>query len=185
MPRLHYAIHRELSSKLFGVTVSFRPESGSSDDRGLYWEIYHADDHDRLREAAGRCPPFVQDDVSVSRQGVWRGIHGDDRTWKFVCCPYGVLHAVIVNNNRESVDYLKYMGLTLSPENSYQVLIPPRFGLGILAMKESVLHYKQTTYYEGAERQFTIRWDDPKLNLWLPMKPQVVSLRDSTAPFLE
>jgi len=185
MPRVHYMLHRELSSKLFGVTVLFRPESMQADSRGLYWEIYHEEDHGRLRMAVGNCPPFVQDDISVSNFGVWRGIHGDDRTWKLVSCVCGHLYAVVVNANKDSADYLKSMGVQLSPENSYQLLVPPRFGLGILATSDvAVFHYKQTTYYEGPERQFTMRWDDPKLNLWLPMKPRIVSERDSKAEFL-
>jgi dTDP-4-dehydrorhamnose 3,5-epimerase-like enzyme len=34
------------------------------------------------------------------------------------------------------------------------------------------------------ENQFTVRWDDPKLNIFWPIKQPMISVRDLTAPLL-
>ena len=45
-------------------------------------------------KAAGVEYEFVQDDVSVSRQHVLRGIHGDRKTAKLVSCLHGAFYLV-------------------------------------------------------------------------------------------
>jgi dTDP-4-dehydrorhamnose 3,5-epimerase len=58
------------------------------------------------------------------------------------------------------------------------VLIPPKFGNGhVVLSPTAIFHYKQTTYYERAS-QFTLRWNDPELKIWWPVKNPLVSPRD-------
>ena len=53
------------------------------DERGHFVETYNVDDHSFVRPD-GSAVTFVEDDVSVSRRHVLRGLHGDDRTYKLV-----------------------------------------------------------------------------------------------------
>ena len=148
-----------------------------TDYRGAYVETYNKHEYQL------RMPPvdFVQDDISVSRYGTLRGIHGDDRTWKLVTCLWGEFYLVVVNYDESSPQYKQWAAFTLSHRDDYrQVLIPPKFGNAHLVLSRwAIFHYKQSTYYEGPENQFTLKWDDPELDIYWPMKPTILSQRDS------
>lgn len=123
---------------------------------------------------------FVEDDISTGCRGVIKGIHGDTKTWKLVQCLFGKFYLVVLNCNTKSKDYGKWAAFTLSEKNRLQVLIPPMYGNGHLVLSEyDIYHYKQSTYYDP-ENQFTIAWNDPKFNIWWPIKNPIVSLRDET-----
>ena len=147
-----------------------------SDFRGRYVETYNKNNYQL------RLPPidFVQDDISVSRRGTLRGIHGDDRTWKLVTCLWGEFYLVVVNYDKSSSQYQHWAAFTLTATDYAQILIPPKFGNAHLVLSDwAVFHYKQSTYYEGAENQFTLKWNDPDLNIFWPMQPTLLSKRDA------
>jgi dTDP-4-dehydrorhamnose 3,5-epimerase len=99
------------------------------------------------------------------KKNVLRGFHGDKKTWKLVSCIFGKFDLYIVNNNMKSKEYLKYIKIPLSDKKYQQVLIPPNFGNAHLVKSEkSIFHYKQTTYYDR-KSQFTIKWNDKRLNI--------------------
>ena len=152
------------------------------DHRGQYLETYN----EKLYHENGIEIKFVQDDISISAKNVLRGIHGDDSTWKLISCFYGKFLLVVVNCDKESDNFGKWLTFTLSDSNKYQVLVPPKYGNGHLVLSEkTVFHYKQSTYYQGAENQFTYRWDEPRFNIWWPIKNPVLSPRDDTVPYLK
>jgi dTDP-4-dehydrorhamnose 3,5-epimerase len=150
------------------------PPTVFEDFRGQYVETYN----EGLYKAAGITADFVQDDVSISRKHVLRGIHGDQETWKLVSCLRGEFLLAVVNWDSTSRDYSRWATFLLSEKNHLQVLIPPRFGNGHLVLSDmAIFHYKQSTYYNRA-RQFTIRWDDPSLAIPWPVKHPILSDRD-------
>ena len=161
-------------TKLDGVKL-IKP-SIFEDFRGQYVETFNKDDY----ADAGIDIEFVQDDISVSNHKVLRGIHGDSETWKLVSCHYGSFYLVVLNNDPESEQYLQWDSMTLSDKNRLQVLIPPKFGNGHLVLSEmAIFHYKQNTYY-NQKGQFTYVWNDPKVNIWWPIKDPILSVRDET-----
>ncbi|MCX7970688.1 MAG: dTDP-4-dehydrorhamnose 3,5-epimerase family protein [Negativicutes bacterium] len=144
------------------------------DHRGRYIETYNARDY----RQAGIDVDFVQDDISVSRHNVLRGIHGDSTTWKLISCLQGSFYLVVLNYDRESEQFGKWLSFSLSEHNNWQVLVPPRFGNGHLVTSErAVFHYKQSTYY-CRESQFTVKWNDPRFNIWWPTDRPILSQRD-------
>jgi dTDP-4-dehydrorhamnose 3,5-epimerase len=160
-------------TKLDGVQL-IDPPTVFEDFRGQYVELYN----DQVYKAAGIDWAFVQDDISVSRRHVLRGIHGDDRTAKLVSCLQGAFYLVVINNIAGSKQYRQWDAFTLSDQNRKQVLIPPGFGNGHVVMTETaIFHYKQTTTYDRSS-QFTLLWNDPELGLWWPVKNPIVSQRD-------
>ena len=151
-----------------------KPPTIFEDFRGHYVETYN----ERLYREAGIDQHFIQDDISVSRRHVLRGIHGDDKTWKLISCLQGSFYMVVVNNDPQSSQYRKWTSFTLSDTNRLQVLVPPKFGNGHVAMSEqAIFHYKQTTDYDRSG-QFTLIWNDPALNIWWPVQDPIVSVRD-------
>ena len=144
------------------------------DHRGEYIETYNV----ALYEEKGIDTKFVQDDISVSSRNVLRGIHGDDQTWKLISCLHGRFYLVVVNCDTESKDFGKWQSFVLSDKNRQQVLIPPKYGNAHLALSDrTIFHYKQSTYYDR-KKQFTYKWDDPKFNIWWPIKNPILSQRD-------
>jgi dTDP-4-dehydrorhamnose 3,5-epimerase len=160
-------------TKLEGVLL-IKPPTIFEDFRGSYVETYN----EKLYAEAGITVKFVQDDISVSRRNVLRGIHGDSQTWKLVSCLFGQFFLAVVNWDEASPQYRRWESFTLSETNRLQVLIPPKFGNGHLVQSElAIFHYKQSTYYDRPG-QFTITWNDPRLNIPWPAENPILSERD-------
>lgn len=151
------------------------------DYRGYYVETWN----ERLYAEHGITQKFVQDDISVSSQHVLRGIHGDQETWKLISCLYGRFYFVVLNQDEQSAQFGKWQAFTLSAANRKQVLVPPKFGNGHLVLSEqAIFHYKQTTYY-NPKGQFTVVWNDPRFQIWWPVKNPILSQRDELGQFVE
>ena len=149
------------------------PQTIFEDFRGIYVELYNEELYKELGV------DFLQDDISTSYKNVLRGIHGDNDTYKLVSCLYGSFYLVVVNNDPESKQYKKWCSFTLSDRNHLQVLIPPKFGNGHLVLTDiAIFHYKQNTQY-NRESQFTLKWDNPELNIFWPINDPILSERDS------
>ena len=155
------------------------------DFRGEYVETYS----ERNYQFAGRDGQpiaFVEDDISVSREGVLRGLHGDSKTWKLIQCLFGEFYYVVVDMRRDSPTHRQWESFVLNDRNRWQVLVPAGCANGHLVLSEKcVFSYKQSQYYSGANNQFTVRWDDPKLNIFWPNRQPILSARDGGAAPLE
>lgn len=124
---------------------------------------------------------FVCDKISVSQKNVFRGIHSDNITWKLISCLYGKIYLIVLNYDRQSEQYGKWISLILNNRNRHQVLVPPKFGNGHLVLSEkAIFHYKWSEYYD-LSKQFTIKWNDPRFNIKLPVSKDrlILSERDS------
>ena len=160
-------------TKLEGVLLT-KPPTIFKDHRGVYVETYN----EQLYKEAGINVDFIQDDISVSKKNVLRGIHGDSKTWKLISCLYGEFYLVVVNWDKDSDQYGRWESFTLSENNRLQALVPAKFGNGHLVLsKQAIFHYKQSTYYDRPG-QFTIAWNDPKLKISWPIKNPILSERD-------
>lgn len=164
----------ELEGVLLVTTPAFR------DHRGEYIEIF---DSDAYRDA---CPgiTFVQDDVSKSKAGVLRGVHGDFVTTKLVSVLHGTGYAILADNRPDSKTYRRWQAFVLSGDNRRQLLIPPGVGNSILALEDIVYWYKQSTHFVPG-RQFTIRWDDPEWGFVWPTATPILSERDREGRYVE
>lgn len=163
-------IHRSL---LEGV-LQIYPPTDFTDVRGRYLELYN----EAIYKNFGIEVNFIQDDVSISKKNVLRGIHGDTSTWKLVTCVYGSIHLIVVNNDNTSQEYRKWQSFRIDEKNRFQILIPPKFGNGHYVLSDyAVFHYKQSTYYKP-EEQFTISWNDSSFKFDWPSTNPILSPRD-------
>jgi dTDP-4-dehydrorhamnose 3,5-epimerase len=126
--------------------------------------------------------PFNHDKVSTSRKNVLRGIHGDTKSHKLITCLYGEIYFVTVDNRVESKSYKQWDWEILSDKNRKQVLLEPGIGNGFYVLSDTcVFHYKW--FYDGeypdVEDQFTIKWNDPALNIFWPSNTPILQKRDS------
>jgi dTDP-4-dehydrorhamnose 3,5-epimerase len=157
------------------------PKSSYKDHRGIYIESYNRKYYKSFLNLN-----FVEDDFSVNKKMVFKGIHGDKKTWKLVSCIFGKCEAIIVNFNKKSNKFGLWEKFILSSENYFQVLVPPSYGNSFLVLSNyAVYHYKQTRYYEGKNKQFTINYKDPYFKIKLSKnKNLILSKRDNEAKFL-
>jgi len=153
--------------------------SSFKDKRGLYWTSW--------KEGVIKNIKFKHDKFSLSNKNVLRGLHGDSKTWKLISCPYGRFLLVVVNCVKKSKDYLKWKSWILSHDNGVQILIPPNYANGHLCLSDKCLFHYKLSYkgtYNDAKKQFSLRWDDPKLNInWRIKKPKL-SNRDKRTKLL-
>ena len=150
------------------------------DFRGNFVGLYN----EKLYREKGVDIKFVEDDISVSTRNVLRGIHCDSQAWKLVTCLHGKIYLVIVNCNQDSENFGKWQSFVLSETNGLQVLAPPKHGVAHLVLSDKALfHYKQSEYYDPS-RQSTYRFDDPRFNIWWPIKNPILSQRDEVGHYV-
>ncbi len=164
-------------TKLFGVKLVIPDRF--EDHRGTYMELY---DSNNFKDITSEV--FVQDDISVSKKNVLRGLHGDWRTTKLVTVLKGAGYALIADNRPDSPTYKKWQSFTLSDKNRNMLLLPPGIGNSILALEEDIVYYyKQNTHFTDGQ-QFTIKWDDPEWEFWWPIEKPILSKRDQKGGYV-
>jgi dTDP-4-dehydrorhamnose 3,5-epimerase len=141
-----------------------------SDERGSFFESYN---QNRFAEANGRDITFVQDNESISKQAVLRGLHYQviRPQGKLVRVSEGVVFDVAVDIRAKSPTFGKWVGENLSAENKKQLWIPEGFAHGFLVLSDQArFHYKVTDYW-CPEHERCIRFDDPEINIHWPTVP--------------
>jgi len=166
-------------TKLDGVLL-VKPDV-AEDFRGTYVETFNK----KLFAEQGIKTEFVCDDLSTSAKNVLRGLHGDQKTYKLVSCGLGRLYLVVLNYDESSSQYGKWESFVLTETNRHQVLVPPKFANGHLALSEKIMFtYKQSEYYDP-QSQFSVRFDDPRFKIWWPVKNPILSRRDEAGKYVE
>ena len=155
------------------------------DERGYFLETYNQND----MHACGLDMVFVQDNQSMSRKGVLRGLHFQKHypQGKLVRVIRGQVFDVAVDLRPGSDTFGKWHGEILSEENKKQMYIPEGFAHGFYVISEvAEFCYKCTDFYHPND-EGGIRWDDPDLDIdWplLPDLPPILSDKDQKWPFL-
>jgi dTDP-4-dehydrorhamnose 3,5-epimerase len=148
------------------------------DSRGLFFETYN----ERRMIEAGLPGHWAQDNFSLSKKNVLRGIHYQisQPQGKLVRVTHGSVLDVAVDLRRSSPTFGRHVAVELSAENTEMLWIPEGFGHGFLVLSEAAgFAYKVTDYYSlAAER--TIAWNDPELAIPWPVAPEdaVISEKD-------
>jgi dTDP-4-dehydrorhamnose 3,5-epimerase len=154
------------------------------DFRGEYVETFSKKEY-LFKDAEGNAVEFVEDDISVSKHGVLRGLHGDSKTWKLIQCLEGEIYIVVVDMRKDSTTYLNWEAFSVNEKNRTQILVPAGCANGHLCLTERcIFSYKQSQYYSGMENQFTVKWNDPKLQIFWPINDPMISVRDASAQLL-
>ena len=162
-----------MNKKIFDEIRVFQPEAYEY-YRGELWPIYNKDEyHIKL--------DLNHDKISTSRKNVIRGIQGDDKSWKLVTCLYGDLYFVVVDNRKNSKTYLQWDWIILNDKNKKMVLLPPGFGNSFCVLSNYSIFMYKWSYdgeYADVDEQFSLKWDDPRLNINWPIKNPILSERD-------
>lgn len=136
------------------------------DDRGYFMEIYNEKD----MAEAGLSMHFVQDNQSLSKKGVLRGLHLQKHypQGKLVRVNKGEVFDVAVDLRENSNTYGKWYGIVLSEENKKQFYIPEGFAHGFLVLSDvAEFCYKVTDFYHPGD-EIGFAWNDPEIGVIWP-----------------
>ncbi len=153
------------------------------DARGFFMETWNLK---RYLEAGIRAN-FVQDNLSLSRRRTLRGLHYQ---WphpqgKLVQAIRGTVFDVAVDIRRGSPNFGRWVGVELSEANHRQLYIPEGFAHGFCVLSEEALFFYKCTDFYHPEAEYSLRWDDPDLNIAWPITQPILSDKDRTGFFLK
>ena len=124
---------------------------------------------------------FKHDKFNTNKKGVLRGIHGDNKTWKLVSCPFGKIEQVVVDLRIESKNFKRWIKFELSKDNQIAILIPPGFGNAFCALSDEALYHYKLAYdgdYNDFDNQFTFPWNDESIGIDWKINNPITSERD-------
>lgn len=137
------------------------------DERGYFMETYNYNDY----KEAGLDMEFVQDNQSMSKKGVLRGLHFQINfpQDKLVRVVSGEVFDVAVDLREGSKTYGKWFGVVLSAENKKQFFIPKNFAHGFVVLSDTAeFAYKCTDFYHPND-EGGLAWNDPEIGVKWPI----------------
>ncbi len=169
-----------LPTRIAGVHV-VEPEA-FHDERGIFartWDI------DVLAEN-GLETHVAQSSASWNRKaGTLRGLHfqrAPHEEAKLVRCTSGAIFDVAVDLRPGSPTYTQWVGIELTADNRRALYIPRGFAHGFISLTDGAEVYYQisTGYHPEAAGGYS--WNDPAFAISWPLRPEVISDRDSSWP---
>ncbi|MBC5774280.1 dTDP-4-dehydrorhamnose 3,5-epimerase [Pontibacter sp. KCTC 32443] len=162
--------------------VEFQPRV-FRDDRGYFLETFSM----KWFEHLGLKPNFVQDNQSVSKKGVLRGLHFQKPPYaqgKLVRVSSGRALDVAVDLRKNSPTYGKHVTCILDAEQQNVFYIPEGFAHGFVALEDNTTFlYKCTDFYQPSA-EGGILWNDPELSIDWGVENPLVSPKDEILPLL-
>jgi dTDP-4-dehydrorhamnose 3,5-epimerase len=153
------------------------------DHRGSFREQYRQN----VFSSAGIDDIFVQDNISISKRGVLRGLHYqvDQAQSKLVTVLKGSIVDIAVDLRIDSSTFGKYVSVLLSDQNKEMLYIPIGFAHGFQALEDdTVVSYKCSDYYlQSGER--SLLWSDPQVGIQWPVQEPILSDKDNQCPMLK
>jgi dTDP-4-dehydrorhamnose 3,5-epimerase len=148
------------------------------DERGAFYESWKL----KAYEEAGIQDIFLQDNVSVAKKHVLKGLHYQHNQGQMVTVIYGSIFDVVVDMRPTSNSYKQYFSMVLKAEEPTQIYMPPGFAHGFCVLSDmAIMNYKCTQYYDPSQEGGII-WNDPELGIEWPEKKPIISGRDLTFP---
>ena len=170
--------------KLDGVLIFSAPNF--EDSRGSFSEVFKLSDY---RKHLPSETNFIQDNESVSKYGVIRGLHFQKSNFeqaKLVRVSYGEIQDIAVDIRKDSSTFGQYVSVVLSKENRKQLFIPRGFAHGFLVLSDlAIVNYKVDNMY-SPEHELGILYSDKEININWDINPKniIVSKKDLMLPNL-
>ena len=155
------------------------------DARGYFFESFSERE---FKEKVGDIH-FVQDNESMSKYGVMRGLHFQRPPYaqsKLVRCVKGKVIDVAVDIRKGSPTYGQHVATLLTEENHRQFFIPQGFAHGFAVLSESaVFQYKCDNFYHPeADGGISILDKSLGIDWGLAMEEALLSEKDTKHPKL-
>ena len=131
-------------------------------------------------------PHFIQDNLSLSHRGVFRGMHLQKSPYgqaKLVRVLSGRLIDFVLDVDPASPTYQKSLAVELSEENNQLLFIPPQYAHGFLALEDHTrLMYKvDQAYTPEAEMAYHYSILLPTIEQFIDPNDLIISTKDLAA----
>ncbi|MBR6550182.1 MAG: dTDP-4-dehydrorhamnose 3,5-epimerase [Paludibacteraceae bacterium] len=155
------------------------------DARGYFFESFSERE---FKEKLGDIR-FVQDNESMSKFGVMRGLHFQRPPYaqsKLVRCVKGEVMDVAVDIRKGSPTYGQHVAVKLSADNHLQFFIPQGFAHGFSVLSESVIiQYKCNEFYHPeADGGISILDESLDIDWGITLEEALLSEKDTKHPKL-
>lgn len=164
-----------IQTELEGVVI-IKPKI-FGDERGYFFESFTQRE---FMEYVSKTV-FVQDNESLSKYGVVRGLHFQLPPYeqaKLVRVVKGAVLDVVVDIRKKSPTFGQYLSTLLSEENKQQLFIPRGFAHGYAVLEdETLFQYKCDNYY-APDHQDAILWNDPQIGIDWQLPPESIILSE-------
>lgn len=137
------------------------------DPRGAFFESWN----ERAFAAAGVTARFVQENVSVSKALVLRGLHYQipHTQGKLVRVLAGAIFDVVVDLRRSSATFGQSLSVSLDATRAQSLWVPGGYAHGFLALRDDTrVQYKVTDFW-SRDSEHTLAWNDPALGIRWPL----------------
>ena len=160
------------------------------DSRGYFFESFSQREFDeKVAPILGHTVTFVQDNESMSRYGVMRGLHFQRPPFtqtKLVRCVKGAVLDVAVDIRKGSPTYGQHVAVELTEDNHRQFFISKGFAHGFAVLSEAaVFQYKCDEFYHPeADGGISILDDSLGIDWHIPTTHAILSDKDTKHPLL-
>ena len=138
-----------------------------ADARGGFFEAWN----ERAFASAGLELRFVQENVSISKRHVLRGLHYQvsQVQGKLVRVLAGAVFDVIVDLRRSSPGFGRTVAMKLDAREPRSLWVPPGLAHGFLVLEDDThVQYKVTDFW-APQAERTLAWNDPALAIQWPL----------------
>ncbi len=155
------------------------------DNRGFFMETYNQKEFEEI----GLKFNFVQDNLSLSKKGVLRGLHFQFKypQGKLIRVIKGRVYDVAVDLRINSPTFGKWYGIELTGENGLAFYIPEGFAHGFLTLEDETYFFYKCTELYYPEYDSGIIWNDPDIGIEWPLgkiEELIISEKDKNLPRL-
>ena len=147
------------------------------DDRGSFMESFNSK---HFNNSLKNNITFVQDNLSISKKGVFRGLHFQYEfpQAKLVSVLSGEILDIVVDLRKSSKTFGDWCTFEISSQNNKQIFIPEGFAHGFLALQDDTKVFYKVSDFWNPKDEFTLKYNDKKINIELPFEPILISEKD-------
>lgn len=137
------------------------------DNRGYFQETWN---QNTLNKKVGKTIQFAQDNSSLSRRFVLRGLHYQypKPQAKLLRVVNGSIIDVVVDLRRSSSTFGCWSSIEIEASSDFQLWVPTGFAHGFMAMADNTLIVYKTTDFWMMDCEYTLAWNDPTLAIEWP-----------------
>ena len=159
------------------------------DERGYFSEYFNQSE---FQKVSGNATTFVQDNFSLSRKWVLRGLHFQKKPFaqaKLIRVLRGEIFDVVVDLRKKEKTFGKWAGVRLDEVDNKMLYVPEGFAHGFLSLSDKTeLLYKCSSYFKK-EAERTLHWSDKTISIsWppeIPISSVIISEKDRTGLSLD
>ena len=147
------------------------------DERGSFMESFNSK---QFNNSLKKNITFVQDNLSISKKGVFRGLHFQYEfpQAKLVSVLSGEILDIVVDLRKSSKTFGDWCTFEISSKNNKQIFIPEGFAHGFLALQDDTKVFYKVSDFWNPKDEFTLKYNDKKINIELPFEPILISEKD-------